>query len=55
MIPRNMPSLFTTQHLAEALQVDRWFAQRIAYCLRHMKALKTQGKQRNAILYRFAA
>ncbi|MEZ6121447.1 MAG: hypothetical protein R3C28_33495 [Pirellulaceae bacterium] len=55
LIPRNMPSLFTTQHLAEALQVDRWFAQRIAYCLRHMKALKTQGKQRNAILYRFAA
>lgn len=52
LIPRTLANPFTTQHLAESLEIDRWFAQRIAYCLREMKAIDRIGKQGNAILYR---
>lgn len=48
-----LPPQFDTQDLAEALQVSRWMAQRIAYCLRETKAAQTVGKQGNAHLYAF--
>jgi hypothetical protein len=34
--------------------VDRWLAQRIAYCLRQTGAACEVGKQGNARLYEFA-
>jgi hypothetical protein len=52
LIPRSLINPFTTQHLAEVLEIDRTFAQRIAYCLREMKAIDQIGKQGNAWLYR---
>lgn len=42
---------FDTAALAQALQIDRWFAQRIAYCLRKMGAVRTTGKRGNAHQY----
>ena len=53
LIDCSLPRPFHTGHLAEGLSVERWIAQRIAYCLREMGAVKTVGKQRNALLYQF--
>ena len=52
LVPRKMANPFTTQHLAESLEINRGFAQCIAYCLREMKAIDQVGKQGNALLYR---
>lgn len=49
---RKLPQPFDTAQLAEALDTKRWIAQKVAYCLRHMKAIKEVGKKGNAILYR---
>ena len=49
-----LPKPFHTGHLAESLQVHRGVAQRIAYCLREMGAVREMGKQGNARLYQFA-
>ena len=49
-----LPAPFHTGHLAGSLGVDRGFAQRIAYCLRKMGALREVGKQGNALLYKFS-
>jgi hypothetical protein len=46
-----LPVPFHTAHLAAGLNIPRWSAQRIAYCLHHMGALQQVGKQRNAWLY----
>jgi hypothetical protein len=46
-----LPQPFDTAHLAESLRVDRWTAQRIAYCLRQTGAVREAGKQGNARLY----
>jgi hypothetical protein len=51
LLPRRLPAEFHTGHLAEQLKTPRWTAQRIAYCLRQMKAVRIVGKQGNAILY----
>ncbi len=48
---RALPRPFHTGHLAERLGVDRWVAQRIAYCLRETRAIRSAGKQGNARLY----
>lgn len=50
-LPAGLPTKFHTGHLAEKLQVERWTAQRIAYCLRETGALHVVGKQGNAIIY----
>jgi hypothetical protein len=50
-----LPQPFHTGHLAEVLQVPRWIAQRIAYCLRQVNAVREIGKQGNTRLYEFAA
>jgi hypothetical protein len=54
LITGSLPGEFHSGHLAEALGVPRWFAQRIAYCLRETKAACEVGKQGNTRLYRFA-
>jgi len=51
LIPNSLPSPFHTGHLAEALGIRRWVAQRIAYCLRHSRAVRTVGKSGNSQLY----
>ena len=47
----NIPSPFHTGHLAEALDVERWIAQRIAYCFRKMGVTRQVSKQGNTLLY----
>lgn len=47
-----LPGEFHTATLAELCQVRRHVAQRIAYCLREMKAVEHVGKQGNTLVYR---
>ena len=49
-----LPKQFHTGQLAEKLGVQRWIAQRIAYCLRHAGTIRQVGKQGNALVYEFA-
>lgn len=51
LIPASLPRPFHTAQLAEKLNVERWVAQRIAYCLRETGALPSVGKQGNTLLY----
>jgi hypothetical protein len=46
--------LFHSGHLAESLRVDRWVAQRIAYCFRETGTVRLVGKLGNTRLYEFA-
>ena len=55
LLPAGLPAVFHTGQLAEGLGVQRWIAQRIAYCLRMTGAAEVCGKQRNALVYRRAA
>ena len=50
-----LPQPFHTGDLAKGLKVDRWVAQRIAYCFRKMKVTQQVGKKGNTLLYRFAS
>lgn len=45
---------FGTAHLAQALDIERWRAQRIAYVLRESGAVATVGKQRGAWIYQWS-
>jgi len=54
-VPDNLPCPFHTGQLAEALEVERWVAQQIAYCFRKMGTAQTVGKQRGAWLYEFTS
>jgi hypothetical protein len=51
ILPCPLPRPFHTGHLAEALGVERWVAQRMAYCLRKTGAIQSVGKLRGAWLY----
>ena len=51
LLPPALPRPFHTGHLAEGLGVERWIAQRMAYCLREMGAVQSVGKLRGAWLY----
>ena len=51
LAPSGLPMPFHSGDLAEALGVERFIAQRIAYCLLHTGAARQVGKQRNARLY----
>jgi hypothetical protein len=55
LLPAQLPRQFHTGHIADALGISRWVAQRIAYCLRQMGAANICGKSGNAVLYRKAA
>jgi hypothetical protein len=48
-----LPRPFHTGHLAGSLGVERWLAQRIAYCLRKVGACKEVGRKREGRLYDF--
>jgi hypothetical protein len=52
LIPADLPRPFHTGDLALRLDIPRWVAQRIAYCLRHAGAVREVGKRRNTRLYR---
>jgi len=49
-----LPPLFTTADLAALTGRTRWYAQKIAYCLRETGAAEVQGKKGNALLYQAA-
>jgi hypothetical protein len=46
-----LPNIFDTAELAAAMSRPRWFAQKVAYCLRQSGATKIQGKRGNSQLY----
>jgi hypothetical protein len=46
-----LASPFDTGQMAELLGIQRWFAQRIAYCLRKSGAVREIGKAGNSRLY----
>src|SRR5262249_22513632 len=54
MLPADLPRPWHTGDLAKQLDIGRHVAQRIAYCLRHMAAIREVGKRGNALLYEFA-
>jgi hypothetical protein len=51
LLPPKLPKSFHTGHIAAGLGVQRWIAQRMAYCLRQTGAIATVGKERGAWLY----
>jgi hypothetical protein len=51
LLPDGLPQPFHTGQLAEAMDISRWSAQQVAYCLRKTGAASTVGKQGNAWLY----
>jgi len=55
LLPADLPEPFHSGHLAEAMSIRRWVAQRIVYCLRKTGAANTCGKSGNALLYERAA
>lgn len=48
-----LPDVFDTNDLAAGLDVRRWEAQRIAYCLRKTGVFREAGRRGNARLYRW--
>ncbi len=48
LIPLKLPKTFHTGHLAEALDVQRWVAQRVAYCFREMGAAPDRQEGKHA-------
>jgi hypothetical protein len=55
MLPKPLPQPFHTGHMADGLRVERWIAQRMAYCLRRTGAIQSVGKLRGAWLYELLA
>jgi hypothetical protein len=51
LLPSSLPQPFTTLDLARALRQPRYLAQKMAYCLREMGAIKQIGRQGNTLLY----
>jgi hypothetical protein len=51
LAPRGLPTPFHSGDLAAALTVERFVAQRIAYCLLHCGAAQQVGKRGNARMY----
>jgi hypothetical protein len=52
LLPPGLPAEFTTAELAAALSLPRWWAQKVAYCLRRTGALKTTRRGRGGWVYR---
>lgn len=53
LLPADLPPMFHTGHLAAAMKIPRWTAQRITYCLRETGGVRVVGKEGNSILYRY--
>ena len=47
-----LPKTFDTAELGRQIERPRWFAQKVAYCLRNSQAIEIVGKQGNSQLYR---
>lgn len=47
----HLPQPFDTAELAAAMNRPRWFAQKVAYCLRNTEAARAVGKRGNSQLY----
>lgn len=54
LIPGKLPSPFHTKDLAKAAGIQRWLAQKMAYCLRNTGAIVLAGKEKNSLLYEIA-
>lgn len=54
LLPPELPCPFHTGHLAERLGIQRWVAQRMAYCLRECGSVQFVGKSGGARLYKRA-
>lgn len=52
LLPGALPAEFTTADLARELEIPRWLAQKMAFCLRKTAAIGAAGKSGNAWLYR---
>ena len=55
LLPVPLPATFNTLDLANALKVDRWIAQQVAYCFCKTGTSRTVGKTGNTLLYSFNA
>jgi hypothetical protein len=51
LLPGPLPRIFDTKELATHYHLPRHVAQRIAYCLREMRAVVQTGKRRNSLVY----
>ena len=51
LIPPTLPDPFETSHLALVLGHPRWFAQKIAYCLRQSGVITAIRKKGNSLVY----
>jgi hypothetical protein len=51
LIPSTLPNPFETSHLASVLGHPRWFAQKVAYCLRRSGVTTAIGKKGNSVVY----
>lgn len=49
-----LPKTFDTAELGRQIERPRWFAQKVAYCLRDSQAIELVGKQGNSQIYRRA-
>lgn len=54
LLPAELPDRFTTAELADGLEIPRWLAQKMAYCLRQSGAVEMVGKQGNSLVYECA-
>lgn len=55
LLPADLPALFDTRELAQALGQSRSLAQKMVYCLRAMGVVEVIGKRGHAALYQRAA
>jgi hypothetical protein len=53
-LPETLPDRFTTRDIAEAADIPRWLAQKMAFCLRKTGAVEAVGKEGNSLLYELA-
>src|SRR5262245_26575452 len=51
LIPPALPDPFESSHLASVLGHSRWFAQKIAYCLRQSGVISQSGKKAIRFVY----
>lgn len=50
-VPRDLPEPFDTGQLAAALEIEKWEARRMAWCLRETGTIRQTGKRGNSLLY----
>lgn len=55
LLPADLPQPFHTGDLATALELPRWWAQKIAYVYRHADVVEAVGMQKRSHLYAFTA